>query len=129
MKYWSLLILTGIIHAEINLIATPACTFDTIDKQSIKALFMKKRTRFQHNIVKVYDNRDLYTDFVTQFIQKSPTKMNIYWTRMIFTGTKKPPKKLPENELIHQLPAQNECRLSYSSKVPKKGWKTIHVSP
>jgi len=129
MKYWSLLILTGIIHAEINLIATPACTFDTIDKQSIKTLFMKKSTRFKQNTVKVYDNRDLYTDFVTQFIQKSPTKMNIYWTRMIFTGTKKPPKKIPESDLIRQLSTQSECRLSYSSKVPQKGWKTIHVSP
>jgi len=129
MKYWTALILTIVIHAEINLIATPACRFETIDKQTVKRLFMKKSTHIYGQPVQVYDNRNLYKDFTGHFIQKTPTKMNIYWTRMIFTGTQKPPKKMTPKELAHIDTSGKECQLSYISGTSLKGWKTVHVSP
>jgi len=126
MKLITIFLITIVSYADIALVATPSCRFNSIDEQSIKKLFMKKTTQYKGEPIKVYDNRELYNDFLQSFIHKSPTKMNIYWTRMIFTGTKKPPKKVTGNQLRSLLKEQNTCRLSYTAQ-PIEGWKEVHV--
>jgi len=126
MKYLLVCIFTIVSYADISLVATPSCHFDTLDAKMVKRLFMKKTTQYQGEVVKVYDNRELYNDFIQTFIKKTPTKMNIYWTRMIFTGTKKPPRKVTGNDLLSLSKESDICHLSYTTQ-PIQGWKEIHV--
>jgi len=90
---------------------------------------MKKSTVYKEIPLEVFDNQNYYNDFVVKYMKKSPTKMNIYWTRMIFTGTRKPPKKISEQTLLKLVPPKDTCLLSYTATDTIKGWKTIHVTP
>jgi len=128
-KYWIILIFTLSISAEIHLIATQGCPFNVIDKKTVKKLFMRKSLHYKETPIIVLDNRDYYNEFIQTYIKKNPTKMNIYWTRMIFTGTRKPPKKISEKELQNMITPQNSCLLSYTLSKTIKGWKNIHVTP
>jgi hypothetical protein len=94
MKYITVLIITLQCYADVHLIATPSCHFDSVDRQTVKALFFKKTKLCGKVPVSVLDNQNAYNEFSRSYLNKSLTKMNIYWTRMIFTGTKKPPKKV-----------------------------------
>jgi len=90
---------------------------------------MKKSTMYQEIPLEVLDNKDCYNQFTIKFMKKNPTKMNIYWTRMIFTGTRKPPKKISEEKLLQLEPPKDTCLLSYTTADTIKGWKTVHVVP
>jgi hypothetical protein len=130
MKYITVLILTLHCYADVHLIATPACRFDTINKQAVKALFLKKIRQYNNESVRILDNQNAYNTFTKTYLNKSVTKMNIYWTRMIFTGTKKPPKKVSETLLPSIIEThKNVCTVSYTTSPSIKGWKLLHVTP
>lgn len=127
MKYVIILWFTTVIYADISLVATKSCSFKAIDTKSLETLFMKKNSTYKDITVKVLDNSDIYDDFIIEYLKKVPTKLRIYWTRMIFTGTKKPPKKISQQELLRLHPNNNECIFTYTNKPLHDGWKKIDV--
>jgi len=53
--------------------------------------------------------------------------MKVYWTRMLFTGKKIPPKKLSIEEL-YQLDVNGSCYLSYvEEETQLKRWNSIEI--
>lgn len=129
MRYLlSILLITITANATtINIIASNGCSFNSITYKSLKDLFMKKTKYYKYNYIEVLDNTNLYKRFIVKYLKKSPTKMHIYWTRMIFTGTKKPPKKVPDEKLI-QVDTTG-CKVSYTSFNYIEGWKVLNVTP
>ena len=130
MKYFfSILLLTVMINAkdDIHIIASKSCNFNTIDYKSIKDLFMKKTKYYNNTQIKVFDNKEYYNNFILQYLKKSPSKMRIYWTRMIFTGSKKPPKKISAYKLTNLQ--ESCCTISYTTQNDIRGWKVLDVVP
>jgi len=130
MKYFlSILIFTISIYAnnadDIYIIATDECKFDSIDNKSIKDLFLKKIRYYKNTYIEVLDNDTCYDNFLLHYLKKSPKRMRIYWTRMIFTGSKKPPKKISQHDFTKAK--DNLCHVSYTKKENVKGWKILDV--
>jgi len=129
MRYLlGILLISTIVNAQdIKIIASKGCNFDTIKYKSIKDLFMKKTKYYNNTYIEVFDNNECYKKFITKYLSKSPSRMRIYWTRMIFTGSKKPPKKVSEDKLIQT--DTNSCKISYTKLTYVKGWKVLDVIP
>jgi len=127
MRYlFSILFITLALNAtDINVIASQGCNFDTITYKSLKDLFMKKTKVYADKHIEVLDNNECYKNFISKYLSKSPTKMRIYWTRMIFTGSKKPPQKISEDKLIKT--DINSCKISYTKLTHLQGWKVLNV--
>ena len=127
-----LIITLSTLNANITMIASPTCKADTISSTEIKHLFTLKERTFNTQDVIVIDNADktVYKEFVTEHINKSLKKMKVYWIRMIFTGTKQPPKKVNLENLDNFIKETDTCCLSYVKLGNKpKSWKQINVTP
>jgi hypothetical protein len=122
-----LLSLLSIINADIKLIKSESCTFNKIDTKIIDKLFMLKKTYYQNKKIIVIDseNKSVYEDFVREYLGKTPIKMKIYWTRMLFTGRKIPPKKL-SIKYLENFKDNGVCHITYidENKNPKN-WKKL----
>jgi len=122
-----LLLLLSITNADVTLIKSKSCNFNKIDLNIISKLFMLKKTYFQDEKVIIIDsdNREVYTNFVKKYLGKTPRKMKVYWTIMLFTGRKIPPKKLSKESLI-DFNDKGICHISYINIDDKiKNWDKL----
>lgn len=116
-------------HAEIGVIASNTCKMKSLTKSDIRQLFMLKKKYVNDEYIVVVDSSDtsIYSAFLEQFISKSSYNMKAYWTRMLFTGRKIPPKKFLIDEL-DELKEENNCYITYVDLQNKPAlWKTITV--
>lgn len=116
-------------HAEIGVIASDACKVESLTKTDIRQLFMLKKKHVNDEYVVVVDSSDTrtYEFFIEKFISKSSYNMKAYWTRMLFTGRKIPPKKYSIDELS-ELREETHCYITYVDlKNKPEFWKTITV--
>jgi len=100
-----------------------------LTKSDIRQLFMLKKRHINDESFVVVDSSDTstYSVFIEKFISKSSYNMKAYWTRMLFTGRKIPPKKFSIDEL-DELKKENNCYITYVDLQNKpEFWKTITV--
>ncbi|MCH9739661.1 MAG: hypothetical protein K0U38_02290 [Epsilonproteobacteria bacterium] len=131
MRYFIILttIILNFLSAEVEIIASKTCQVEHTSKSNIKKLFMLKTSSIDGESIKILDssNKKVYKEFVEKYLKKSPTKIKIYWTRMLFTGKKLPPKKLSLEELS-STDYESNCYLSYVKVGTKpKDWKTVEI--
>ena len=131
MKKFIILIITFItfLDADIKIIASPICKVESLSPHEIKNIFMLKKRSIEEESIKVLDSLDkeTYAIFIKKYLNKSSRKMKVYWTRMLFTGKKIPPKKLSIEE-IGLLDTNNSCYLSYVEEDKKpKNWSIINI--
>ncbi|CAA6800200.1 MAG: Unknown protein [uncultured Sulfurovum sp.] len=116
------------LNAEISLISSKECKLKSISKSEVKKLFLLKKKFLNKEKIRVVDasNKALYNQFVKEYLNKSVRKIKTYWTRMLFTGKKIPPKKLSLHEL-KSLANHGVCHLTYVNKKDNKfkDWKTL----
>jgi len=95
----------------------------------IKNIFMIKKRSIEDEPVIVLDSYDkeIYTIFINKYLNKSSRKMKVYWTRMLFTGKKIPPKKLSIDEL-KLIDTNSSCYLTYveENSIPES-WSIINI--
>jgi len=117
------------LNSDIKIIASPLCEIETLSIHEIKNIFMVKKSSIDDEPVIILDslNRETYTVFIKKFLNKSSRKMKVYWTRMLFTGKKIPPKKLSIKELSI-LDTNSSCYISYVEEKEKpKKWSIINI--
>ena len=117
------------IHADIKIIASPLCEIETLSMYEIKNIFMVKKRSINDVSVIILDSleKETYNVFIKKYLNKSSRKMKVYWTRMLFTGKKTPPKKLSIEE-INLLDTNSSCYLSYIEEKNKpKNWSIIPI--
>ena len=118
---------TVVLANDMDIVASNGCRFKTIDSDTIAKLFMKKTKQYLDIEVTILDNKKYYDKFIKLYLHKSSTKLKIYWTRMIFTGTQKPPKQI-EDEQLKDLSNTNTCYISYTYDTNINGWKVLDVT-
>jgi len=116
MKYFIILIifLISFLDADIKIIASPKCKVEALSIHDVKNIFMiKKKVIDEENIIVIDNsNKETYKKFIKIYLKKSLRKIKVYWTRMLFTGKKIPPKKLSFDEL-NALDLNTSCYISY----------------
>ena len=124
-----ILFMISFLYADIQIISSPECRVETLSRHDVKNIFMLKEKSIEDEPVTVLESSDheTYRFFVKKFLKKSIRKMKVYWTRMLFTGKKIPPKKLSLEELT-LLDTNGSCYISYLPVEEKpKDWKILIV--
>jgi len=132
MKKFIILIITFItfLDADIKIIASPLCKIESLSEHEIKNIFMLKKRSIDEESITVLDSleKETYTIFIEKYLNKSSRKMKVYWTRMLFTGKKIPPKKLSHSEL-NSLDTNSSCFITYVENDKKpKNWSIININ-
>lgn len=103
-----------VLSADIKVYVSHESEIQTVTKQELKNLYLKKIKSLHGKKVTVYDNEQNYDEFNKKFINKTPNQIHAYWMKQIFLGKRTPPKKL-NADLIHQLKQDPNC-IYYSSQ-------------
>jgi len=132
MKKFIILIIIFIssLNAEIQIIASPLCKMESLSIYEIKNIFMLKKRSIENEQITILDNsnKETYNIFIKKYLNKSSRKMKVYWTRMLFTGKKIPPKKLSIEELKLLATNNSSCYLSYVEEDSKpKSWSILNI--
>ncbi len=113
MKYILIFLLTVktiLYSSDVNLATSKPCNMHSLKHAEIKQLFMHMKSQIADQAITALDTSDavLYKEFIQEYLLKTPQQMRVYWTRMIFTGTRKPPRKLKLGKQV-----KNRCCISY----------------
>ena len=125
----SIMIFISFLNAEIQIIASPLCKMESLSMYEIKNIFMLKKRSIENEQITILDNlnKETYNIFIKKYLNKSSRKMKVYWTRMLFTGKKIPPKKLSIEEL-KLLNTNSNCYLSYVEEDSKpESWSILNI--
>ena len=102
------------INADIILISSKDCKTNEYKKSEIKNLFFGISKKISGDRIIPLDRKEneIYEIFLKKFFNKNVSQMNSYWIRMLFTGKRKPPLSL-SNEELKNYPILNNCYISY----------------
>jgi len=128
-KGWIIFLLATILFADVKIIVPQECPIEKLSKKVLKQLFMGQKKSINGVKVHLFDAKDraLSKKFYRKFLDKSPTQIRIYWVRMLFTGRKRPPKRVDLQELS-KMKTGHGCILTYvGAQQTVPGWKTVNV--
>lgn len=122
------LLFINFLTADVMILKTKSCTFNSLEFKDIKYIFLGKKNFINNqNIIPIDSNNEpIYEEFVNVYLNKSPSKMRTYWTRMLFTGKYKPPVSsdiLRDNNNLNET----NCYISYNNQLPEKGWEKVEI--
>lgn len=123
-----LFLVFDVLQADVKLIASPTCRMNSLFYSDVKQLFMLINDNIMDEKITVLDTKDkkVYKDFSELYLKKSIVQMKIYWTRMLFSGIKKPPRKIGFKDL--GLESKSSCKITYVETSKNiLDWKVINV--
>ncbi len=107
-------------HAEIALIAHPGNAEKSLTSEQVKQIFLGKTGNFPAgNKVVPVDQKDgdsLKNEFYTKVIQKDPSEIKAYWSKLVFAGKGTPPSVLNGDDEVKAWVAKNPDGLGYINK-------------
>ena len=108
------LILTAFSYANNPIKITIDNKIINVPQKELKELYLKKRTTINGIKVIPVDTKDnqLFKEFYSKVIKKTPQQLRAYWMKEIFRGDKQPPKRV-SNAGLKKLIKQKTTVLSY----------------
>lgn len=112
-------LLSSLLFAEILIVTNKNTKIDTLSKNVIRYLYLKKINSINDISLIPLTNKDKsrHEEFVNKILDKSISQYNSYWARLVFTGKKSIPKKLTDNEICEQLNKVNTIAYIYRSEL------------
>lgn len=111
------ILICGSVQAEIVVICNPGYAGDTLSTEQIREIYQGKSTKFPNgDPVKPIDQRggsDERSRFLGQVMDKTESEMNRYWSRLIFSGKKRPPEVLESSDAVKLWVANNPDGIGY----------------
>jgi len=109
--------LSGLVHAEVAIIANLANPESSLSANEAKKIFLGKRASFPSgswvtpvDLSKGSATRDI---FYKKLATKNSAQMSAYWSKLIFSGKATPPKELPDDVSVKAWIANNKDGLGY----------------
>ena len=108
------LILTAFSYANNPIKITIDNKIINVPQKEVKELYLKERTTINGIKVIPVDTKDnqLFKEFYSKIIKKTPQQLRAYWMKEIFRGDKQPPKRV-SNAGLKKLIKQKTPVLSY----------------
>ena len=108
------LILTAFSYANNPIKITIDNKIINVPQKEVKELYLKERTTINGIKVIPVDTKDnqLFKEFYSKVIKKTPQQLRAYWMKEIFRGDKQPPKRV-SNAGLKKLIKQKTPVLSY----------------
>jgi len=109
------LILTAFSYANSTIKITIDNKIINVPQKELEDLYLKKRSTINGIKVMPVDTKDnqLFKEFYSKVIKKTPKQLRAYWMKEIFRGDKQPPKRV-SNAALKKLIKQKTPVLSYS---------------
>ena len=108
------LILTAFSYANNPIKITIDNKIINVPQKELKELYLRERTTINGIKVIPVDTKDnqLFKEFYSKIIKKTPQQLRAYWMKEIFRGDKQPPKRV-SNAGLKKLIKQKTPVLSY----------------
>lgn len=105
-----------VLASDVVLVANKANTLDSLKQSQLVRIYLRKTKQFSNGSevvpidLKASDTRDY---FYRKIIRKSERQLKYYWSRMMFSGNTRPPKKLRSDRAVIHFVSQNVNALGY----------------
>ena len=111
------LLLGGTAQSEIVVVCNSDYAGDELSTEQIREIYLGRSTKFPNgDSAKPIDQSggsDERNQFLTLVMDKSESQMNRYWSRLIFSGKKRPPEVLENGVAVKRWVAQNLDGVGY----------------
>lgn len=109
--------------AEIVIIASPGFSKELTQFQ-VKKIFLGKGDK-DLVPVEVNESNPISKEFASKVLNKKPAQLKSYWSRLIFTGKGRPPKRLGGEDAVISYVKSNSNIISYVSAAKAGGQNVI----
>ena len=103
-----------LLFSDMNVITSQQNSLLAVDKDTLSAIYLKKVTSVDNKHITPIDNIADYNEFYKKVVKKTPQQIHSYWMKEIFTGKKRPPKKVLAKDLEKSL-QENTTAITYST--------------
>ncbi|MHB8454493.1 MAG: type 2 periplasmic-binding domain-containing protein [Acidiferrobacterales bacterium] len=107
----------GPASAALAIIANPSNTLEGISANQVTMIFLGKTDHFSNGqpAVPVDQNQGspVRAKFYRNVVQKDPTELTTYWSKLIFTGKGQRPQEIGNDEAVKQWVASHPSGLGY----------------
>lgn len=126
-----LLLSASLATAEVVVIVNAASPITSASADDIAQVFLGKSTELGGNEVVAVDQSEGNASrsvFYTKVVQKEPSQLTAYWSRLIFTGKGAPPKQVGGDADVAEAVLDDESALGYvDSTAIIEGVKVIYT--
>jgi ABC-type phosphate transport system substrate-binding protein len=118
-------------YAEVIVIANSGVPVDSIDKNSLRDIFLGKKAFWDKDnkiVVTILKKGAIHEEFLTKYVGKTSAQFQAYWNKLLYTGTGTPPVSFnTEQELVDYV-SRNKGAVGYiDAQTPHKNVKVIRV--
>lgn len=88
----------------------------TLSKRDARYIFLGKKKTWPHGraiVVSVQKDIDTKSSFTKEIVNKSPQQYQVYWKKILFTGSGIPPITLENNAEVKDFVASDEKAIGY----------------
>lgn len=87
--------------AELVVVANNDVKINSLSQNQLSKIFLGQSSKFPDgsNATPLDVTGDVRNAFYTYILKKSPTQVEKYWARMIFTGKSQPPREIRKTEV------------------------------
>ena len=103
-----------LLFSDMKVITSQQNSLLAVDKDTLSAIYLKKVTSVDNKHITPIDNIADYNEFYKKVVKKTPQQIHSYWMKEIFTGKKRPPKKVLAKDLEKNL-QENTTAITYST--------------
>lgn len=88
--------------SEVAIVVNPENPINSITKDEVVKIFLGKTNKFPNGDkatpVDQTEGNSIRDEFYSKVVNKTPSQLNSYWSRLIFTGKGQPPKAVEDDE-------------------------------
>ncbi len=127
----SLCVFADVAGADLLVIVNDGVTETELDRVTLQAIFLGKRTQWETgaSIVPVNLKKGpAHQEFLKVIVKRTPAQYKSFWKRAIFTGTGMPPKSFATEEEIVEFVRTSQGAVGYiDASTPREGVKVLSV--
>lgn len=103
--------------AEIVVVVNNGNSVDELSQREVIDIYTGRKQSFPDGKPAIPIDQDMNSEIRVSFyrllVNKSPSEINAYWARLLFSGRSSPPRMMPEAEVIIQAISENPSAIGY----------------
>lgn len=118
---------------DVVLICNKTVAQDNLETRDIQQIYLGRKTRWSDNqkiqFVTMKEG-SAHSEFLSDYISKTPSQYSVFWKKMIFTGQGKPPLAFDTPEEVVEYVSQTPGAIGYvPAGIPIGEVKVVDVGP
>lgn len=113
----SITFLAPLASGEVAIVVGPDSPVSSTNLEEVTKIFLGKAKKFADGSAAVpldqAEGETAREEFYTKVVKKTPSQLNAYWSRLIFTGKGQPPQAVEDDSEVMELVAEEEGMVGY----------------